>query len=191
MADAPGAPDDAALVDAVAGRSQAALADLYRRYGGAVHGHARRVCRNPQMAEEICQVVFAELWSRPGRFDAERGTLRTWLLTQAHSRAVDMVRAESARRRRDEMDAQLHPSATGAGEVEASVQSAALADDVRRAVDRLPDDERAAILLAYVGGHSYRKTASLLGAPEGTVKSRIRTGLTRLRDILDAEGVTP
>lgn len=189
MSEVADAHDDAVLVAAVAGRDQEALRELYRRYGGAVCALAQRVCRDRELAEEVCQTVFTELWSRPERFDSGRGKLRTWLLTQAHSRAVDAVRSEAARRRRQEREGQMAPTAPA--EVESRVHEAALADHVRQAVARLPDDERQAILLAYFGGHSYRETAALLGAPEGTVKSRIRSGLAHLRRILGTEGVYP
>jgi RNA polymerase sigma-70 factor, ECF subfamily len=107
--------------------------------------------------------VFVDLWRRPERFDPQRGNLRSWLVAQAHARAVD---------------------------VEAASLLASLVDHVRRALDRLAADDRDAIVLAYFGGHSYRETAALLGAPEGTVKSRIRRGLEGLRHLLEAEGVT-
>jgi RNA polymerase sigma-70 factor (ECF subfamily) len=181
--------DDASLVAAVVDRSQDALGEIYKRYGGAVWSVARRVCRNADLADEVAQTVFTELWSRPQRYDPSRGSLRPWLLAQAHSRAVDVVRSEEARRRRQERDAQLDPAPQSA-EVELEVHAAALAADVRRAVEELPPDERDAILLAYFGGHTYTQTAALLGAPEGTIKSRIRRGLMSLRRALEDEGVT-
>jgi RNA polymerase sigma-70 factor (ECF subfamily) len=180
------APDDVALVSAVARGEQGALGDIYRLYGGAVWSLARRVCRDPDLAEEVSQTVFADLWTRPDRFDPARGRLRAWLLTQAHARSVDAVRSEQARRRRHEREARLTPPATT--EFETTVHAAALAGDVRRAVEQLHPDEREAITLAYFGGHSYRQTAELLGAPEGTVKSRIRAGLEHLRRALGNEG---
>ena len=181
--------DDASLVAAVVDRSQDALGEIYGRYGGAVWSVARRVCRNADLADEVAQTVFTELWSRPERYDPARGGLRPWLLAQAHSRAVDVVRSEEARRRRQERDAQLDPSPQSA-EVELEVHAAALAADVRQAVEQLPPDERDAILLAYFGGHTYTQTAALLGSPEGTIKSRIRRGLMSLRRALEDEGVT-
>lgn len=180
---------DADLVAALGHRSQAALEEIHRRYGGAVWAVARRVCRAPDLAEEVSQTVFVELWSKPERFDPALGKLRTWLVTQAHSRAVDVVRSEASRRRRHEREAQF--AAPAATEVDAIVQEADLAAGVRRAVDQLPRLERDAILLAYFGGHSYRETAAMLGQPEGTVKSRIRSALERLRHVLEAEGVAP
>jgi RNA polymerase sigma-70 factor (ECF subfamily) len=189
MIDDVGALSDPALVTAVARRDEPALAEVYRRYGSAVWALARRVTNDAQAAEEVSQTVFLNLWTTPERFDPQRGSLRSWLLAQAHGRAVDLVRSETARRRRQTREAELAVPASA--EVETAVHAAALAEDVRRAVEALPPGEREAILLAYFGGHTYRETAQLLGQPEGTVKSRIRSGLQNLRRTLDAEGVTP
>jgi RNA polymerase sigma-70 factor (ECF subfamily) len=177
------------LVEAVGHGSEEALGEIYRRHGGPVWAVARRVCRDVDLAEEVCQTVFTDLWSRPERFDPNRGRLRPWLVAQAHARAVDAVRSEEARRRRHERDARLDPPVPEP-DADVAIQAAALAGDVRRAVDGLPPDERAAILLAYFGGHTYRETAARLGSPVGTVKSRIRRGLETLRRALEAEGVT-
>jgi RNA polymerase sigma-70 factor, ECF subfamily len=154
---------DPELVAAVAQGGEQAVAEVYRRYSGAVWAVAQRVCGDRASAEDVCQTVFVDLWRRPERFDPQRGKLRSWLVAQAHARAVD---------------------------VEAASLLASLVDHVRRALDRLAADDRDAIVLAYFGGHSYRETAALLGAPEGTVKSRIRRGLEGLRHLLEAEGVT-
>jgi RNA polymerase sigma-70 factor (ECF subfamily) len=180
---------DADLVRALAGGDEAALAEVYRRYSGAVWAVARRVCNDRVLAEDVSQTVFVDLWQRPGRYDPVRGRLRPWLVAQAHARAVDAVRSESARSRRQERDGRLAPAA--APDVEAEVHAAALSEDVRRAVDGLGRDERDAIMLAYFGGRTYRETAELLGAPEGTVKTRIRRALSGLRRTLEAEGVMP
>lgn len=184
-----GSRSDAELVLGIARADQVALGELYRRHGGAIWGLARRVINDAHAAEEVCQTVFMQLWTAPERFDPNRGSLRSWLLAQAHRRAVDLVRSEEARRRRQTREAQLAPPPPP--EVEAAAHAAAMADDVRRAVDALPTAERDAIVLAYFGGRTYRETASLLGQPEGTVKSRIRSGLQNLRRALRAEGVTP
>ncbi|HEV7761150.1 MAG TPA: sigma-70 family RNA polymerase sigma factor [Acidimicrobiales bacterium] len=189
MTDDVGALSDPALVAAVVRREEPALAEVYRRYGSAVWALARRVTNDAQAAEEVSQTVFLNLWTTPERFDPQRGSLRSWLLAQAHGRAVDLVRSEAARRRRQTREAELAVPASA--EVETAVHAAALAEDVRRAVEGLPAGEREAILLAYFGGHTYRETAQLLGQPEGTVKSRIRSGLQNLRRTLDAEGVIP
>jgi len=184
------AHSDAELVVAVRDHDETALAELYRRHSAAVWGLARKVTNDRHEAEEVCQTVFTNLWRSPERFDPARGALRSWLLAQAHGRAVDLVRSETARRRRQLRDAEMS-AVPPSGDVESTVHAAALADDVRRAVEALAPGERDAIMLAYFGGRSYRETASLLGQPEGTVKSRIRSGLQNLRRTLDAKGVTP
>ena len=146
---------------------------------------ASRVCRDHHLAEDVTQTVFVDLWSRPDRFDSSRGSLRSWLLTQAHARAVDLVRSEEARRRRQEHEATRNDAAV---DLDTTIYVEELADEVRRAVDALPPAERDPILLAYFGGRTYREAAELLGQPEGTVKSRIRAGLRSLRTALAARG---
>lgn len=178
---------DAALVAAVQAHSQTALAEAYRRHGGVVWALASRVCRDHQLAEDVTQTVFVAFWSRPDRFDADRGSLRSWLLTQAHARAVDLVRSEEARRRRHERQATRVDATV---ELDTRIYVEEMAGEVRRAVESLPADERDPILLAYFGGRTYREAAELLGQPEGTVKSRIRVGLRTLRTALAAQGVT-
>ena len=177
---------DAALVVAVGRWRQDALAEAYRRHAGAVYALARRVLNDPAGAEEVVQEVFLRLWNAPDRFDPERGTLRSYLLAQAHGRAVDLYRSESSRKRREEREARQ--TAEAGYDVEHEVWDLAVADRVKSALQTLPDEERKAIELAYFGGHTYREVATLLGHPEGTVKSRIRSGLRRLRSALADEG---
>ena len=181
-------PVDDALVAALAGGAHDALGEIYRRHGGAVWAVARRVCNDRTLAEDVTQTVFVDLWRRPQRFDPSRGGLRPWLMAQAHARAVDAVRSEAARRRRHERESLYAPPPPP--DVETSAHVAELSHEVRRAVGQLAAEERDAIVLAYFGGHSYRETAALLGAPEGTVKSRIRRGLSGLRSVLEAQGTT-
>ena len=178
---------DAALVVAIGRWRQDALAEAYRRHAGAVFGLANRVLADRTLAEEIVQEVFLRLWDSPDRFDPERGSLRSFLLAQCHGRSVDLVRAEQARRGREERE---HRKRAEAGyDLEHEVWDLAVGEHVREALAGLPVDERRAIELAYFGGHSYREVAVLLGQPEGTVKSRIRSGLRRLRGGLTKAGV--
>jgi RNA polymerase sigma-70 factor, ECF subfamily len=170
---------DTALVVAVGRWHEDALAELFRRHAGAVFGLARRVLGDSGRAEEIVQEVFVRLWNQPERFDPGRGSLRSFLLAQTHGRAVDVLRSDSARREREENDARR--AAEAGYDVEREVWDLAVAETVRKAVHTLPEDERRAIELAYFGGCTYREVALALGAPEGTVKSRIRSGLKRLR----------
>jgi RNA polymerase sigma-70 factor (ECF subfamily) len=153
-----------------------------------VFGLARRLLSRQNLAEEVVQEVFLRLWNNPERFEPARGTLRSYLLAQTHGRAVDLLRSEGSRRAREERDARS--TAEAGYDLEHEVWDLATADQVRRALQALPDGERDAIQLAYFGGHTYREVAVRLGEPEGTVKSRIRAGLKRLRVELAAVGIT-
>jgi RNA polymerase sigma-70 factor (ECF subfamily) len=179
---------DATLVVGLARYEQSALAEAYRRHAGAVFGLARRLLNDQAAAEEIVQEVFLRLWNHPERFDPERGSLRSFLLATTHGRAVDLLRSETSRRKREERDARA--TATAGYDVDHEVWDLALAEQVREALSALSDGERRAIQLAYFGGRTYREVAAELGEAEGTVKSRIRTGLRRLRSELQAAGVT-
>jgi RNA polymerase sigma-70 factor (ECF subfamily) len=173
---------DATLVVAIGRWQEHALAEVYRRHGGAVHALARRILGSDTLADDVTQEVFMDLWRRPEQFDAGRGALRTFLLTKAHGRAVDLLRAESARTAREARNAR---ETAGAGyDLDRYAWDLAVADQVRVAMEALPGGERRAIEMAYFDGRTYREVASLLGEPEGTVKSRIRSGLRRLRDAL-------
>ena len=178
---------DAALAVGIARYRQEALAEAYRRHAGAVYGLARRLLQVENLAEEVVQEVFLRLWNQPDRYDPARGSLRSFLLAHTHGRAVDLLRSEGARRQREEREARV--TAEGGYDLDHEVWDMATAERVRSALSNLPQGERAAIELAYFGGLTYREAAGRLGEPEGTVKSRIRTGLKRLRSELAAAGV--
>ncbi len=182
-----GEVSDAQLVTSIARYSEVALAEVYRRHGGAVFGLARRVLNNAAEAEDVTQEVFLRLWNQPDRFDAGRGSLRSFLLAQSHARAVDSVRSLTSRRLREVKDA--HRTATADYDMQHEVWDLALADQVARALNELPDEERRVIELAYYEGHTYIQVAELLDQPEGTVKSRIRNGMRRMRAVLVEAGV--
>lgn len=170
---------DAALVVRVARYQQHALAELYRRHSGAVFALSRRLLSDRTLAEEVVQEVFVRLWNNPDRFDPDRGSLRTYLLAQCHGRSVDLIRSEESRRQRENKEVRL--AAEAGYDLEHEVLDLTVASRVREALGSIPANEREPILLAYFGGHTYREVAELLGEPEGTIKSRIRSGLKRLR----------
>ena len=178
---------DAVLVVSISRYRQDALAEAYRRHAGAVFALARRLLIDVTLAEEIVQEVFLRIWNQPEKFDPERGTLRSYLLAQCHGRSVDLLRSETSRRRREERDARR--TAEEGYDLEHEVVDLAVAERVKEALTTLPEVEREAIALAYFGGHTYREVADLLDQPEGTVKSRIRAGLQRLRIELVGTGI--
>jgi len=178
---------DAALVVAVGRYRSDALAEVYRRHAGAVYALGRRVLGDATGAEEVVQEVFLRLWNAPEKFDSDRGSLRSYLLAQGHGRSVDLLRSDSSRRRREERDSRR--TAEKGYDLEHHVWDLAVADHVKAAVQDLPVDERRAIELAYFAGHTYREVATILDAPEGTVKSRIRAGLRRMRGTLVDTGI--
>jgi RNA polymerase sigma-70 factor (ECF subfamily) len=171
--------------DRVVAGDDAALREVYDQYASFVYGLAARVIGDPRAAEDVSQDVFVSFWERPAAFDPARGSLRTWLGTLTHRRAVDHVRREEARRRRAEREA---GRAVAAPDVEEMATALLTAERVRAALDVLPDEQRRAVQLAYFGGKTYRQVAETLGIPEGTAKSRLRLALRRIADALEAEG---
>jgi RNA polymerase sigma-70 factor (ECF subfamily) len=180
-----GEVDDGELVAAIARREDEAMAEAVRRHRGMVLAFARRLVGDSGRAEEISQEVFLRLWDRPSRFDVQRGSLRSFLLAVTHGRALDVLRSDAARVAREKRDAvRTIPPETG---VEAQVVAQTVADAVRHALAQLSEPDRNAVELAYFGGHSYRTVAEMLNEPEGTVKSRIRRGLAKLRAALASQ----
>lgn len=166
-----------------AGRGdQSAFAELYDSLAPLLHGVVLKVVRDPAQSEEVTQEAFIELWRLAPRYDASRGSVRSWATTLAHRRAIDRVRSEQSSRDRTEREAQNRPIQSGdvAEQVVANIDGTR----VRKALERLTEIQRQAVELAYFGGHSYREVAVLLGVAEGTIKTRIRDGMIRLRDEL-------
>jgi RNA polymerase sigma-70 factor, ECF subfamily len=172
---------DAELTDAIARADEQALGEAYRRHASASRALALRLVRDRALADDVVQEVFVRLWTQAGRFDGSRGTLRAYVLAQTHGRSLDLLRSETARRRREEREARLGSAPV---DVEREAIANTVADEVHRALASLPEDERAPVELAYQGGLPYREVGRQLGIPEGTAKSRIRSGLSRLRRAL-------
>ncbi len=175
---------DEELVGLVASGSQEALVELYRRHAAHVHAVALRVLGPGALAEEVTQDVFLGVWRQPDRYDPSRASMRGYLSMMASRKAIDRLRSEVARRRREEAATSAEP-ADRSPVAEHDRVAASL--EVRDALATLSQEERQAIELAYFGGHSYREVALLLGQPEGTVKSRIRSGLSRIRQSIGSQ----
>jgi RNA polymerase sigma-70 factor (ECF subfamily) len=181
--DVANAKDPLGILLSRAGRGdQLAFAELYDALAPLLHGVVLRVVRDPAQSEEVTQEAFVELWKLAPRYDASRGSVKSWATTLAHRRAIDRVRSEQSSRNRTEREAQNRPIQSGdvAEQVVANIDGTR----VRKALERLTEIQRQAVELAYFGGHSYREVAVLLGVAEGTIKTRIRDGMIRLRDEL-------
>ena len=176
---------DEALIALVGRGDDEALGSLYDRFGRIAYGLALRILRDRVLAEDAVQDAFLTIWRSAASFSADRSKPSTWILTLVHRRAVDLVRREE-RRRGDPLEELAHP-AGGATDEEAALRSKRRA--VQEALRRLPDDQREALELAYYGGFSQSELAERLGQPLGTIKSRMFTGLARLRDLLAEAGL--
>ena len=173
---------DEALVALIARSDESALAELYDRIGGVAYGLAFRVLRDESLAEDAVQEAFLALWrSGAATFVPERSKASTWLLTLVHRRAVDLVRREE-RRRAEPLESAAEPMVDSA---ETSAWLRLERERVQAALRLLPDQQREAIELAYYGGFSQSELAERLGQPLGTIKSRMFSGLSRLRELLD------
>lgn len=174
------------LLAAAARGDEQAFAQLYDRTSARVYGMVLRVIRDPAQAAEVTQDVYLDTWRQSARFDASKSGVLPWLLMIAHRRAVDRVRSAQSAVVRDNRYAELNtdrPYDNVSEQVEITME----AQRVRKVLDELTDAQRQAVSLAYFGGYTHSEVAELLHLPLGTVKTRIRDGLIRMRDAL---GVT-
>ena len=172
-----------ALLGHVARGDQAAYEAVYDMLAGPVYGLIRKVLRDPAQSEEVAQEVMLEIWRSACRFDAGKGSAMTWAMMIAHRRAVDRVRSAEAETQRDRKTAAA-AAAIAVDEVADAVEANLERERVRRCLDTLTEIQRESVTLAYYGGYSYREVAGLLSVALGTVKTRIRDGLIRLRDCM-------
>jgi RNA polymerase sigma-70 factor (ECF subfamily) len=177
---------DILLLKAIAARDEAALAQLYDGYRTILFGLLMRILNNRAEAEDVLQEVFLQVWRKAADFDETRGRPFTWLVTLARSRGIDRLRTLASRERVAE---------AGAREVSEAISDAA--NDafkseqrglVSNALAKLPDEQKGPIMLAYFDGLTQSEIATRLGAPLGTVKTRMRTGMIRLRELLAGQG---
>ena len=171
---------DEALVALVARSEESGLAELYDRFGRLAYGLALRILRDEALAEDAVQEAFLTIWRTASRFVPERASASTWILTLVHRRAVDVVRREE-RRRADSLELAPEPVAAAADD-DAWLRFER--ERVQAALSRLPDPQREALELAYYGGFTQSELAERLGQPIGTIKSRMFTGLSSLRQLL-------
>lgn len=169
------------LLSRVATGDQAAFSDLYDVLSGRVLGLVTRLLRDRAQSEEVTQEVFLEVWQQATRFDRKRGTAASWILTMAHRRAVDRVRASQSSHDRDTKIG-IRDFEAGFDQVSESVEIRIEHERVSRALAKLTEFQRQAVQLAYYGGYSHSEMAEHLGVPIGTVKTRLRDGMIRLRD---------
>ena len=170
-----GAFESSTVLQRIASGEPGALAELYDRFAGLVHGLSLRILRDPADAEDVVQEVFVQVWRQAGSFDPGRGSLQAWLCMIARSRALDRLRRRSARREDPEDEAPA-PGDSPTPEHTLAVRKALLA---------LPEEQRRALELAYYEGLTQSEIAQRLGHPLGTVKTRIRSAMIRLREVLE------
>lgn len=173
-----------ALLSQVARGDMEAFEAVCHQIGAPVFGTVRAVVRDLPQSEEVVQEVLVEVWRCASRFDADRGSAMAWITTIAHRRAVDRVRSE---RRSAERELRAASHAIAYDDVAETAEANLEAERVRRCLGSLTDLQRQAVTLAYYGGYTYRQVAALLGVAAGTVSTRMRDGLIRLRDCLGVE----
>lgn len=177
---------DEALLSLIAGSDEDALAELYDRFGGVAYGLALRILRDEALAQDAVQEAFLTVWRTADRFLAERAQARTWVLTIVHRRTVDLLRRED-RRRSDSLEGAPEPAAPERVDEEATVRFERRI--VQQALQQLTPEQREALELGYYGGMSQSELAERLGVPLGTIKSRMFSGLSRLRELLALAGL--
>lgn len=161
---------------------------VFDRHGGAAFSLAYRMCGSSARAEDVVQEAFISLWRSGARYDPARGSVRSWILTVVHNRAIDAFRREATRESHDVRDDRLAEQVPARERTDGEVERRDDARRVRSVLGELPSDQRRVIELAYFGGFTHSEIADMLQLPAGTVKGRMRLGLSKLRIALGAEG---
>ena len=185
----PGGMSDEELVAAIGRRDERAVAALYDRYGGLAYSLAYRILEDRGAAEDVVQDAFVSAWRRAVSFQPGRGSVRTWLLAILHHRGVDRLRSVAAMARRQEALEQIEPGTVP--DIAEAAAGRAEAEAVRAALTGLPDEQLEVLKLAYYGGFTHQEISQMLEVPLGTVKSRMRLGLERVRRALDPRTFAP
>jgi RNA polymerase sigma-70 factor (ECF subfamily) len=190
MADSAQPFDDASLAHRIRSGDREALGELYDRYASVALATALRVVGDRDQAEDVVHDAFVAVWRKIDRYDAARGSLRSWLLTVVRNRAIDRIRTSRPSLDVADADAQSLLRSGPNPTWEEAVRRLSAAD-VRAALEALPEEQRTAIELAYFGGHTYREIASITGVPQGTANGRLRLALAKLREILAGTDAAP
>ncbi len=180
-------PSDEELLDRVTARDQTAFEAIYERHSDLVYSIALRVVADPGIAQDVAQEVFLRVWRYPALFDVTRGRFVSWLMSVARNRAVDEVRSRGRRRLREVTPAPGadDPADPQAEDPQLAAQLSDERDEVRKALGTLPDEQRVAVELAYFGGMTQQEIASVLDTPLGTIKTRVRLAMKKLRISLE------
>lgn len=179
--------DDAWLVERVKAGEARALGELYDRYSGLALATAIRVVGSREEAEDVVHDAFVTVWRKIDRFDADRGSLRAWLITVVRNRGIDRIRSRRSTVDVDEAD-ELSLLRTSPNPTWEEVVTRASTDELRAALAELPDEQRRAVELAYFEGYTYREVAEITGVPPGTANGRMRLALAKLRQALSGSG---
>jgi RNA polymerase sigma-70 factor, ECF subfamily len=179
-------PDnDAALMGNVMDGDETALATLYDRYSSILFGMLMRILRDSQMAEEVLQELFLQLWRKPGQFEAKRGSLPALLTVDGRDRAISKLRGRPRREMLAYTDGFFANALISSHEIESEDSRMQLLDTIKLAMARLPEEQRQAMELAYFEGMTQTEIAARTGSPLGTVKTRVRTGMQSLKQLLN------
>ena len=181
--------DDQSLIRLIARSQESALSELYDRYSRLVYSLALNAVGDPATAEEITQDVFIRIWDHAGTYQAEKSKVLTWIASITRYRSIDIIRRRKIRPESQSVSWEIEPSAIEMNpiNVDETVEISQKRRQVRQAISMLPEEQRQALAYAYFQGYTHREIAEVLGEPLGTVKTRIRLAMQKLRQLLEQE----